>query len=398
MGHHRIYNNPNYEILSDIPAKETGYLRQIRCRCSQLLSPWDCCSHRAVRSRGMVTQSIIDRCDDELVSLTFLRNSFVCDECGASAIAWDPEYPAGESITPEAREFLAKQVIAEYYSSNRSDIVPLLKHYIQSGLECLTGTYRDRFSDIAFWAPAKGLRLTPVSYRSRTIYIVTGSEQEDGSDPFLLTLLPDTSEDTLRAFQEKFPDPSEVTAVMTELNDPVLPMMRRLFPKAMFTYSKESVSHLFEQYSGEPDDTSRDARVRQAKILFQRMFYSGSEMLRSEMNRWEDKMLLDEALTTRSRNLLRQLLERLLASDLSALAEVPRFSSNWLNGSSIAEIMQIMDEKGISYLDAEMMLLRSDASEYRTEGLPLKTNYRTDPGLLSVQYKEDASLYLFLKM
>ena len=142
MGRHRIYNNINYEILSDIPARETGYLRQIRCRCPELLQPWDRCGHHAVRSRGVVTQSIIDRCEDELVSLTFLRNSFVCEECGASAIAWDPEYPPSESITPEAREFLAKQVIAEYYSTNRSDIVPLLKHYIQSGLECLTGTYR----------------------------------------------------------------------------------------------------------------------------------------------------------------------------------------------------------------------------------------------------------------
>ena len=136
----------------------------------------------------MVTQSIIDRCEDELVSLTFLRNSFVCEECGASAIAWDPEYPASESITPEAREFLAKQVISEYYSTHRSDIVPLLKHYIQSGLECLTGTYRERFSDIAYWAQPEGIRLTPVTFRNRKIYVVMGSESESGESPFLLTL------------------------------------------------------------------------------------------------------------------------------------------------------------------------------------------------------------------
>ena len=398
MGRHRIYNNINYEILSDIPARETGYLRQIRCRCPELLQSWDCCGHHAVRSRGMVTQSIIDRCEDELVSLTFLRNSFVCEECGASAIAWDPEYPPSESITPEAREFLAKQVIAEYYSTNRSDIVPLLKHYIQSGLECLTGTYRERFSDIAYWAQAEGIRLTPVNFRNRKLYIVTGSEDETGKDPFLLTLLPDSSEDTLNAFMEKMPEPTAVRFIMTELNDPILPLMRNVFPNAVFTYSKDSVSHLFEQYSGEADDPSRDARVRQAKQLFQRMFYSGSEMLRSEMNRWEDKMLLDESLTTRSRNLLRQLLDQLLRADVSALAEVPRFPGSWLSGGDIAEILRIMDQKGISYLDSEMMLLRSDASQYRTEGLPLKTGYRTDPSLLSVQYLEDTPLDLFLQM
>ena len=128
------------------------------------------------------------------------------------------------------------------------------------------------------------------------------------------------------------------------------------------------------------------------------MFYSGSEMLRSEMNRWEDKMLLDESLTTRSRNLLRQLLDQLLRADVSALAEVPRFSSNWLSGGEIAKILQVMDQKGISYLDSEMMLLRSEASRYRTEGLPLKTGYRTDPDLLSVQYMEDTPLDLFLQM
>ena len=398
MGRHRIYNNSNYEILSDIPASDTGYLRQIRCRCPDLLQPWDRCSHRAVRSRGMVTQSIIDRCEDELVSLTFLRNSFVCEECGASAIAWDPEYPASESITPEAREFLAKQVISEYYSTHRSDIVPLLKHYIQSGLECLTGTYRERFSDIAYWAQPEGIRLTPVTFRNRKIYVVMGSESESGESPFLLTLLPDTSEDTLHAFLEKIPEPTAVRFIMTELNDPILPLMRGLFPDSVFTYSKDSVSHLFEKYSGEMEDASRDARVRQAKQLFQRMFYSGSEMLRSEMNRWEDKMLLDESLTTRSRNLLRQLLEQLLRADVSALAEVPRFSGSWLSGHDIAEILRVMDENGISYLDSEMMLLRSEASLYRTEGLPLKTGYRTDPALLSVQYMEDTPLDLFLQM
>lgn len=346
----------------------------------------------------MVTQSIIDRCEDELVSLTFLRNSFVCEECGASAIAWDPEYPASESITPEAREFLAKQVISEYYSTHRSDIVPLLKHYIQSGLECLTGTYRERFSDIAYWAQPEGIRLTPVTFRNRKIYVVMGSESESGESPFLLTLLPDTSEDTLHAFLEKIPEPTAVRFIMTELNDPILPLMRGLFPDSVFTYSKDSVSHLFEKYSGETEDASRDARVRQAKQLFQRMFYSGSEMLRSEMNRWEDKMLLDESLTTRSRNLLRQLLEQLLRADVSALAEVPRFSGSWLSGNGIAEILRVMDENGISYLDSEMMLLRSEASLYRTEGLPLKTGYRTDPALLSVQYMEDTPLDLFLQM
>ena len=367
MGRHRIYNNINYEILSDIPARETGYLRQIRCRCPELLQPWDRCGHHAVRSRGVVTQSIIDRCEDELVSLTFLRNSFVCEECGASAIAWDPEYPPSESITPEAREFLAKQVIAEYYSTNRSDIVPLLKHYIQSGLECLTGTYRERFSDIAYWAQAEGIRLTPVNFRNRKLYIVTGSEDETGKDPFLLTLLPDSSEDTLNAFMEKMPEPTAVRFIMTELNDPILPLMRNVFPNAVFTYSKDSVSHLFEQYSGEADDPSLD-------------------------------MLLDESLTTRSRNLLRQLLDQLLRADVSALAEVPRFPGSWLSGGDIAEILRVMDQKGISYLDSEMMLLRSDASQYRTEGLPLKTGYRTDPGLLSVQYLEDTPLDLFLQM
>ena len=374
MGRHRIYNNINYEILSDIPARETGYLRQIRCRCPELLQPWDRCGHHAVRSRGVVTQSIIDRCEDELVSLTFLRNSFVCEECGASAIAWDPEYRPSESITP------------------------LLKHYIQSGLECLTGTYRERFSDIAYWAQAEGIRLTPVNFRNRKLYIVTGSEDETGKDPFLLTLLPDSSEDTLNAFMEKMPEPTAVRFIMTELNDPILPLMRNVFPNAVFTYSKDSVSHLFEQYSGEADDPSRDARVRQAKQLFQRMFYSGSEMLRSEMNRWADKLLLDESLTTTSRNLLRQLLDQLLRADVSALAEVPRFPGSWLSGGDIAEILRIMDQKGISYLDSEMMLLRSDASQYRTEGLPLKTGYRTDPGLLSVQYLEDTPLDLFLQM
>lgn len=398
MGMHRIYNNPNYEILSDLSAEETGYLRQIRCRCPTLLSPWDCCDHHAVRPKGMVTQNIIDVADDELISLTFLRNSFVCEECGCSAIAWDPEYPPSETITPQAQEFMASQVISEYYSHNRSDIVPLLKHYIQSGLECLTGTYRERFSDISSWAYTECLRFYPINYQNRSIRIVMGSGSSDGKKPFLITLLPDIADDTLKTFCEKLPEPERVKLIMTEIEDPILSSLKNNLPSAAFTYSKESVSELFRKNSGDPGDSSYDHCQKQASLLFQRLFNTGSTSIRGEISRWEDKMLLDKHLSTRSRNILRRLLDQLMQADFSSMAEVRNYPSRWLDCGTVSTVLNHLERTQVSYPDAEIMILRSDACQYRTEGLPRKTGYYVEPDLLRIQYLEDSSLYLFLQM
>ena len=398
MDSNRIYHNSNYEVLSDIPASATGYLRQLRCRCSLNALNWTRCRHSAIRSHGMVTQNMIGVVDEELVSLTFLRESCICEECGASAVAWDPEFPDNDPITPEAKEFLSKKAASDFFREGRSDIVPLLKHYIRSNLPSVTGSYRERFSDITTWRAPVCLRFIATSYRDTPVHIITASSRQDGSDPFLLTLLDGHDPNDLSAFLEKIPDRNQIKSILVELGDPFVQTIREYFPHALISYSKDSVTRMFRSYTNDPKDASLEERTKQANLLFLRMFHSGDADLPTEMSRWEDHMLSDDQLSTQSRNMLRDLLDKLRLADTTALSQVRRFPSLWLGGNDVSDVMKAMEQKKIPYADMEMMILRSEATHFSGLDPLSKMEVYTDPLLLKVLYLEDSSLYLFLQM
>lgn len=398
MDSSRIYHNPNYEVLSDIPASETGFLRQLRCRSSLDAMSWTRCRHNAVRSHGMVTQNMIGVLDEELVSLTFLRESCICEECGASAVAWDPEFPDHDPISAEAREFLSRKAASDFFRDGSSDIVPLLKHYIRANLPSITGSYRERFADVQTWKDPVCLRFFATSYRSTPVHIIMASSDPEGAGSYLLTLLSGNDRDDLNAFLEKIPDRHEIQTILVELGDPFVQDIRDAFPDAVISYSKDSVTRMFRSYAADPKDPTNEERTKQANVLFLRMFHAGDADLPLEMSRWEDHMLSDDKLSTLSRNKLRELLETLRLADTEALAQVQRFPAQWLGGEEISDILKVLERKKVPYPDMEMMLLRSEATHYIGLDPQSKMEVYTDPLLLKVQYLEDSSLYLFLQM
>lgn len=398
MDSNRIYHNSNYEVLSDIPASDTGYLRQLRCRCSLNALNWTRCRHTAIRSHGMVTQNMIGVLDDELVSLTFLRESCICEECGASAVAWDPDYPDNDPITPEAKEFLSQKAAADFFQKGRSDIVPLLKHYIRANLPSITGSYRERFSDVMTWRETTCLRFIATTYLDTPVHIITASSDEKRSHTFLLTLLDGHDKNDLSAFLEKIPDKEQIKNILVELGDPFVQTIREYFPHALISYSKESVTRMFRSFTTDPKDSALAERTKQANLLFLRLFHSGDVDLPVEMSHWEDHMLSDDQLSTQSRNKLRELLDTLRLADTTALSHVRQFPSQWLGGNDVSDVMNAMEQRKIPYADMELMLLRSEATCYSGLDPQSKMETYTDPLLLKVLYLEDTSLYLFQQM